>query len=108
MVAGQDLFCHHDLKEIFLSRITQNITDYLTNAKFSYVDIDSNLNDIAVEVRAKTENVFTDLGFDVLDLFRLKFWQQKLPVSIIPNTSNCKPCVMLPIMWLVVQASLWE
>ena len=108
VIAGQEVFCHHDLKEIFLSRITQNITDYLANAKFSYVDIDSNLNDIAVEVQSKTENIFTDLGFDVLDLFRLKFWQQKLPVSIIPNTSNCKPCVMLPIMWLVVQASLWE
>lgn len=67
VIAGQAVFCHQDLKEIFLSRITQNITDYLANAKFSYVDIDSNLNNIAVEVRSKTETVFNDLGFDVLD-----------------------------------------
>jgi membrane protease subunit (stomatin/prohibitin family) len=67
VIAGQNVFCHHDLKEIFLSRIIQNITDYLANAKFSYVDIDSNLNTIAVEVRSKTERIFSDLGFEVLD-----------------------------------------
>ena len=67
VIAGQEVFCHHHLKEIFLSRITQNITDYLANSKFSYVDIDSNLNSIAIEVRSKTESVFNDLGFEVLD-----------------------------------------
>ena len=67
VVAGKEYFGHAELKEIFLSRITQNITDYLANAKFSYVDIDSNLNNIAVEVRSKTEDIFTDLGFKVLD-----------------------------------------
>ncbi len=67
VIAGQEVFCHHHLKEIFLSRITQNITDYLANAKFSYVDIDSNLNNIASEVKSKTETVFNDLGFEVLD-----------------------------------------
>jgi membrane protease subunit (stomatin/prohibitin family) len=67
IVAGKEYFGHAELKEIFLSRITQNITDYLANAKFSYVDIDSNLNNIAVEVRSKTENIFNDLGFEVLD-----------------------------------------
>lgn len=71
VIAGQEVFCHHDLKEIFLSRITQNITDYLANAKFSYVEIDSNLNNIANDVRAKTEDVFNDLGFEVLD-FRIE------------------------------------
>ena len=67
VVAGKEYFGHAELKEIFLSRITQNITDYLANAKFSYVDIDSNLNNIAVEVRSKTEHIFNDLGFKVLD-----------------------------------------
>ncbi len=71
IIAGQEVFCHHDLKEIFLSRITQNITDYLANAKFSYVDIDSNLNSIAEEVRIKTKSVFNDLGFEVID-FRME------------------------------------
>ncbi len=67
VVAGKAHFGHTELKEIFLARITQNITDYLANAKFSYVDIDSNLNNIATEVRAKTEPVFNELGFKVLD-----------------------------------------
>ncbi len=71
VIAGQEVFCHHDLKEIFLSRITQNITDYLANAKFSYIDIDSNLNSIAKEVQTKTESVFNNLGFEVLD-FRIE------------------------------------
>ncbi len=67
VVAGKEYFGHTELKEIFLSRITQPITDYLANAKFSYVDIDSNLNNIATEVRSKTETIFNDLGFKVLD-----------------------------------------
>ena len=67
VVAGKEYFGYAELKEIFLSRITQNITDYLANAKFSYVDIDSNLNNIAAEVRTKTESVFNELGFKVLD-----------------------------------------
>jgi membrane protease subunit (stomatin/prohibitin family) len=67
IVAGKEFFGHAELKEIFLSRISQNITDYLANAKFSYVDIDSNLNNIATEVRTKTEKIFNNLGFKVLD-----------------------------------------
>ena len=71
VVAGKEYFGAAELKEIFLSRITQNITDYLANAKFSYVDIDSHLNDIAVEARKKTESIFMDLGFQILD-FRIE------------------------------------
>lgn len=67
VIAGQEVYCHADLKEVFLSRIVQPITDYLANAKFSYVDIDSNLNTIAHEVKQKTESIFNDLGFQVLD-----------------------------------------
>lgn len=67
VVAGKEYYGYAELKEIFLSRITQPITNYLANAKFSYVDIDSNLNNIATEVRVKTEDIFTDLGFEILD-----------------------------------------
>ncbi len=67
VIAGEETFYHADLKEIFLSRIVGPITDYLANAKFSYVDIDGNLNNIAQEVRLKTEGIFTDLGFEILD-----------------------------------------
>ena len=71
VIAGQEIYCHSHLKEIFISRVTQPITDYLANAKFSYVDVDSNLNTIAVEAKEKTASVFTDLGFEVLD-FRIE------------------------------------
>lgn len=71
IIAGKELFCHQDLKEIFLSRISGPMTDYLANAKFSYVDIDSNLNNIAQTAKDKTENIFTELGFEVTD-FRIE------------------------------------
>ncbi len=71
IIAGKNLFTHSDLKEIFLSRILQPITDYLANAKFSYVEIDSRLNEIAQNTQEKTNIIFTDLGFEVLD-FRIE------------------------------------
>ncbi len=71
IIAGKHLFTHADLKEIFLSRIMQPITDYLANAKFSFVEIDSRLNEIAQNTKDKTASVFSDLGFEVLD-FRIE------------------------------------
>ena len=43
----------------------------MANAKFSYIDIDSNLNNIATAAREKTATIFTDLGFEILD-FRIE------------------------------------
>ncbi len=71
VIAGEETYCHSELKEVFISRVTQPITDYLANAKFSYVDIDSNLNTIATEAKEKTKQIFTDLGFKILD-FRIE------------------------------------
>lgn len=71
MIAGQEIYTHYHLREIFLSRISGPMTDYLANAKFSYVDIDSNLNNIATESKEKTTSIFTELGFEILD-FRIE------------------------------------
>ena len=71
VIAGKEIFCHHELKELFLSRIVQPITDYLANSKFSYVDIDSNLNNIANETKNRTKDIFENLGFEILD-FRIE------------------------------------
>lgn len=71
IIAGEETYTTYDLKEILLSRIGQPITDYLANSKFSYVEIDSNLNAIAQETKLRTESVFKDLGFEVLD-FRIE------------------------------------
>ena len=71
VLAGEERYYHSELKEVFISRVSQPITDYLANAKFSYVDIDSNLNQIATEAKEKTKQVFLDLGFEILD-FRIE------------------------------------
>ena len=59
------------LQEVFLSRITQPISNYLANAKFSYAEIDSNIELIAAEAKAKTIQIFEELGFKLLD-FRIE------------------------------------
>ncbi len=71
IVAGKNLITSFEVKEIFLSRITQPITDYLANAKFSYIDIDSNLNNIATNIKEKSREIFEGLGFELLD-FRIE------------------------------------
>ncbi len=71
IVSGKlDYFCG-DLQELFLSRITQPISNYLANAEFSYTKIDSNIEKIAADAKEKTNPIFYDLGFDLLD-FRIE------------------------------------
>ncbi|MFD2589118.1 SPFH domain-containing protein [Croceitalea marina] len=60
-----------ELQEIFLSRITQPISNYLANAKFSFAEIDSNIELIAKEAQLKSVQIFEDLGFKLLD-FRIE------------------------------------
>ncbi|UUV22377.1 SPFH domain-containing protein [Paenimyroides aestuarii] len=71
MVGGQEFYCVHHLQEIFLSRITQPISNFLANAKFSYAEIDSNIEQIAKDAQEKTVQIFADLGFELLD-FRIE------------------------------------
>ncbi|MDB4292351.1 SPFH domain-containing protein [Maribacter sp.] len=71
VLAGQQDYFVDELQEIFLSRITQPISNYLANAKFSYAEIDSNMENIAGEAKNKTISVFEELGFQLLD-FRIE------------------------------------
>lgn len=71
VLAGQEHYYAADLQEIFLSRITQPISTYLANAKFSYAEISSNLENIATEAKEKTKPVFEELGFKLID-FRIE------------------------------------
>lgn len=71
IMAGQLDYFVDQLQEIFLSRITQPISSYLANAKFSYADIDSHMETIAAEARVKTVAVFEKLGFELTD-FRIE------------------------------------
>ena len=71
LIAGQEFYCTYHLQELFLSRITQPISNYLANAKFSYAEVDSNIEKIAQDAQQKSESVFNDLGFELTD-FRIE------------------------------------
>lgn len=71
VVAGSETYFAYELQELFLSRISQPISNYLANAKFSYTEIDSHIEEIALETKNKSESVFNDLGFSLLD-FRIE------------------------------------
>lgn len=71
IIAGQNDYFSYELQELFLSRITQPISNYLANAKFSYAEIDSHIEEIALEAQEKTLSVFENLGFKILD-FRIE------------------------------------
>ena len=71
VIGGKNNYFVDELQEILLSRITQPISNYLANAKFSYADVDSNMVRIAEEAKEKTSSVFNDLGFELTD-FRIE------------------------------------
>jgi membrane protease subunit (stomatin/prohibitin family) len=71
IVGGMKNYYCAELQELFLSRITQPISNYLANAKFSYAEIDANIENIAKDAQEKTDAIFKDLGFELLD-FRIE------------------------------------
>jgi len=71
VVAGEELFTTGEIQEIFVSRIVQPITDYLAKAKFSYAEIDSNVNEVARFAKEDTFTIFKELGFELKD-FRIE------------------------------------
>lgn len=71
ILAGQLDYFVDQLQEILLSRITQPISSYLANAKFSYAEIDSYIEIIASEAQGKTTEIFQNLGFTLTD-FRIE------------------------------------
>jgi membrane protease subunit (stomatin/prohibitin family) len=71
IVAGESHYSVDELRSVLLSRIGQPMSDYLANAKFSYAEIDSNRNAIAAACLSATRDIFSGLGFDVID-FRLE------------------------------------
>lgn len=71
IVAGKNEYYAYELQELFLSRISQPIGNHLANAKYSYADISAHLEDIVSEVQAKSQSIFEDLGFNLLD-FRIE------------------------------------
>lgn len=71
IIAGKEHYYAFDLQELFLSRITQPISSYLANTKFSYAEIDGHIAEIADNARESSLSVFEELGFALLD-FRIE------------------------------------
>lgn len=71
IVASKNEYYAYELQELFLSRISQPIANYLANVKYSYADINAHLEDIVAEVKVKSQSIFEDLGFCLLD-FRIE------------------------------------
>ncbi|EHQ25053.1 SPFH domain-containing protein [Mucilaginibacter paludis] len=71
IVAGQSNYDAYNLQELLLSRISQKLGQYLANAKFSYAEVDSNLEKMASDATAQTQAEFADFGFELLD-FRIE------------------------------------
>lgn len=71
IIASTSSYYAYDLQELILSRISQPIGHYLANARFSYAEIASHLEDIARDAATKTREDFRSLGFDLLD-FRIE------------------------------------
>lgn len=68
VVAGQGTYFAYELQEVFLSRVGQTISNYLANARFSYAEVDANLERIAAEAAERMRPEFEALGFRLLDL----------------------------------------
>lgn len=71
IVAGASHYYAYDLQELLLSRIAQPIANYLANARFSYAEVDANLERIAREAATLTDSEFEHFGFKLLD-FRIE------------------------------------
>ncbi|MCK7555561.1 SPFH domain-containing protein [Chitinophaga sedimenti] len=71
IVAAKEAYYAYELQELLCSRIGQPISHYLANARFSYAEVDSNLEKIAADAKEQTEKEFASFGFQLLD-FRIE------------------------------------
>jgi len=71
VLGGQENYFVDDLQEVFLSRISQPISNYLANAKFSYAEIASHIVEISKHAQEQTTEIFEALGFTLTD-FRIE------------------------------------
>ena len=60
-----------NLREVFVNRITEPLTNYLATSKYSYDNIDENRNKISDEIEELLFPVFEKLGFNIVD-FRIE------------------------------------
>ncbi len=71
VVGSHSNFYIDDFRSVMSSRITQPISDFLAESRFSYGEIDANREEIAQGISIKLSMVFRKLGFDITD-FRIE------------------------------------
>lgn len=71
VVAGKENYLAKDIQDVIGARLTQPLTDYLAEAKFSYADLDANREELAEGINEKLIPVFNKLGFEITD-FRIE------------------------------------
>lgn len=71
IVAGANKYSVREIQNVFVSRITQPLSDYLANAQFGFIEIDKHRNEIANSAKSSSFLIFKELGFELID-FRIE------------------------------------
>ncbi len=71
IIGGHELYTATELRELFASRVIQPMTDVFAQSRFTYTEIDSHRNELAVALTKSLNVDFEKLGFSLVD-FRLE------------------------------------
>ena len=71
IVGARDSFSVGEFKDIMNSRISQPLTDYMAESRFSYAEIDAGREELSSGIHEKIRADFGRLGFEVTD-FRIE------------------------------------
>ena len=71
IIGSKDIFTANEMKEIVNARIAPELTSYLSNASYSYREIDKHLSDISKEMQSSLNTIFVGLGLSITD-FRIE------------------------------------
>lgn len=71
VVGSNSSFSTEQFKSVISSRFNQPLTDFLATSRFSYLEIDSNLEEIAAGMVEKLRGEFAPFGFEMTD-FRIE------------------------------------
>jgi len=67
ITGSKSFFTAYDMQQIIINRLPQTISSYLAAQKFSFQEIDANLNSIAEGIKEKINIEFTQLGLQLSD-----------------------------------------
>lgn len=70
IVASATEYTSDQLKSLFQSRMNQPMNDYMAESKFTYTEIDANLDEMSLGIKEKINIEFETLGFKLVD-FRI-------------------------------------